>query len=71
MTTTTRFYIALIATIASVIVFILSTYTLSIGKSQLANFLQGFSGGLGFGSFLAAITHGFKFRKEKQEHLAA
>ncbi|RFZ81757.1 hypothetical protein DYU05_18220 [Mucilaginibacter terrenus] len=71
MTTTTRFYIALIAAIASVIVFILSTYTLSFGNGEPANFLQGFSGGLGFGSFLGVITYGIKLRKEKQERLAA
>lgn len=71
MTTKKRFLIALIAAIASVIVFILSTYTLSFGKSQMANFLQGFSGGLGFGSFLGVITYGIKLRKEKKERLAA
>jgi hypothetical protein len=70
MTTRTRFYIAITATIMAVIVFIESNFLGFFGAGETANFIQGFSGGIAFGAFLGVLTYGTRLRQEKQGQAA-
>ena len=71
MTTRSRFYIAITATVVAVIVFILTSSVDYFQHGKISNFLQGFSGGIALGAFLGVLTFGSKLRREKQGQLPA
>ncbi|MEO7211859.1 hypothetical protein [Mucilaginibacter sp.] len=66
MTTRTRFYLAIAATIVAAVVFIASNFLGYFQAGKQTDFIQGFSGGIAFGAFLGVLTFGTKLRQEKR-----
>lgn len=60
-----KFYIALSITIIATIAFIITNFTPYFNGSKIADFVKGFSGGLACGAFIATISLGARWKREK------
>ncbi|RWY49278.1 hypothetical protein [Mucilaginibacter gilvus] len=60
-----KFYIALVVTVLAVIVFILTNFTPYFRGNKMADFMQGFSGGLAAGALIATLSWGVQWKREK------
>ena len=55
-----KFLGAFVVFILCAIIFWATTFSQAIKDIEFAGFLQGFSGGLGFGALIGAIVYGYK-----------
>jgi len=65
MTNNTRFKIALIALIISLAVFVAFMYIPQFMALKVANFMQGFAGGIAMGAFLGVLHYGREVRRAR------
>jgi hypothetical protein len=60
-----KFYTGVVVTIIAATVFIITNFTPYFRGNKLADFMQGFSGGLAAGALLITLGRGVQWKREK------